>query len=221
MTGNKRKQQGKTIVGAVETLAKRNPRMNLSGRLNENVSTICGNEYNSPCIVPNLASAGHGTVYLAPGNVVGRSNAAVQNVGKFFQKGLYLPGTFVKYIPSVGLNTPGNIIIGYLDSPDLIHKWGTLAEGAQLNFIRDLNNARTCPVWQELTFPLTQPPRRRVFMIDSSILSTPDEIDQAVQGIFVWCVFGATPPSGPQTFGQLMIHARCRFEEVKSFQNPT
>lgn len=199
-------------------LARRGPRMNLSGRLNENVSHISGNEFATPATVTANSTGAHGTILLAPGNTSGRSNAAVNFVGRYFQKGLFLPGTFVKYIPSVGLNTPGNIIMGFLDSPDMIRAFSALTtQTAALNFIRDLSSARTAPVWQELTMPLTQAPRRKVFIVDPSIPSdSNDQLDQSVQGAYVWALFGATAPTADTAYGQLMIHAKMRFEEVKS-----
>lgn len=213
--GNNRRKT--SIVGTVQKLSQPSPRMNLRGRLNENVTNVCGNEYNSPCAVSPNQSIGYGQVTLAPGNVNGRSNAAVNTVGRYFQKGLYLPGTFVRYIPSVGLNTPGNIIMGFIDSPDLIRAWLALTPGNQLNFVRDLNNSKTAPVWQELSMPLTQAPRRKSFMIDPSIDFTIDAIDQSVQGYFVWVVFGVTPDTSGRDYGQLLVHCKERFEEVKSF----
>lgn len=221
MTGNKRKSSAKTVVTAVTNLARRSPRMNLSGRLNENVSFITGNEYNDPCTVAGASNSGHGQVNLIPGNTGGRSNAAVNGVGRYFQQGVYLPGTFLKYIPSVGLNTAGNIVIGFIDNPDVIRAWYALSNTARLNFVRDLNNAKTGPVWQEMTFPLTQPPRRRVFNIDPVISSSStDDLDQSCQGIFVWVIYGVVSATDAQTFGQLMIHCKTRFEEVKSFTAP-
>lgn len=218
--GNKRKEN-KTAKATVDNLSRSSPRLNIRGRLNENVTLITGNEFNTPAVVTATNTLGYGSVTLAPGNTAGRSNAAVQAVGRYFQKGVYLPGTFVRYIPSVGLNTAGNIIIGFVDNPDMMRAWQVLAPGAHLNFIRDLNNAKTAPVWQELTLNLTQVPRRRIFNIDPSVEFTNDAYDQTVQGQFLWCVYGVEATAGAdKSFGQLMIHCKNRFEEVKSFITP-
>lgn len=215
------KQKSKVVKSTVDQLSRSTPRMNLRGRLNENVSVICGNEYNTPAVVTNGNTLGYNQVLLAPGNTAGRANAAVNGVCRYFQKGVYLPGTFLRYIPAVGLNTSGNIVMGFLDNPDIIRAWFALAAGAHLNFIRDLNNAKTAPVWQELTLPLTQPPRRKLFNIDPSIdvvgAAGLDSIDQSMQGIYVWCVYGVDTTQADKTFGQLMVHCKVRVEEVKSF----
>lgn len=197
--------------------SKSNPKVNLRGRLSENVTLIAGNEYDVPASVSASNTVGYGGAALSPGNTGGRTNAAVNTVGKYFQKGVYLPGTFFKYIPSVGLNTPGNIIVGFLDSPEVIRAWYALSAGNQLNFIRDLNNARTAPVWQEMVIPLTQPPRRKTFVIDSQILDTKDDVDMSMQGLYVWCVYGVESIAASRAYGQIMIHCKERFEEVKSF----
>jgi hypothetical protein len=211
-------KQSKQAVTTVTNLSKRNPRIKLKGRLNENVSMVCGNEYN--VAAANIAgeSYGYGAVVLAPGNVSGRSNAAVQRIGQYFQKGIFLPGTSLTFIPSVGLNTPGNIIIGFLDSPEQIRFWSVLTPGSHLNFIRDLNNARTGPIWQELNFPLTQAPRRRIFTVDTALSpGDMDQVDQSMQGMWVYCVYGVPATTPATTYGQLALHCKCRFEEAKSF----
>lgn len=208
----------RTVRNTVDHLSKSTPRMRLRGRLNENVTLVSGNEFNAPATVPVGSTVGYGDVKLSPGNVAGRANAAVQTVGRYFQKGVFLPGTFVKYIPSVGLNTAGNFIIGFIDNPDLMRAWLSLTPGNHLNFIRDLNNCKTCPVWQEMTFNLTQPPRRKTFNIDPSVEFTTDAYDQSVQGFYIWCLFGVdTVTDSNKAFGQLMIHCKNKFEEVKSF----
>lgn len=211
-------KQAKQVVNTVSNLGRRTPRIKLKGQLNENVSMVCGNEYATPAANANGNSIGFGYVGLAPGNVGGRSNAAVQRIGQYFQKGIFLPGSSLTYIPSVGLNTAGNIIIGWIDSPEQIRYWSTLTAGAHLNFIRDLNNSKTGPVWQELHMPLVAPPRRKIFTVDTSVvISDMDQTDQSIQGLFVWCVYGVAPTDPGITLGQLMIHCKCRFEEAKSF----
>lgn len=208
----------KQVANTVNNLSKRTPRLRLKGNLNENVSMVCGNEYANPAANVAGETTGYGAVLLAPGNVGGRANAAVQRIGQYFQKGLFLPGTSLTYIPSVGLNTPGNIVIGFLDSPEQIRFWANLAPGQQLNFIRDLNNAKTSPVWQELHFPMVTPPRRRIFSVDTSLtLTDTDQIDQSLQGMWVYCLFGVPGTSPGTAYGQLTIHCKCRFEEAKSF----
>lgn len=216
---NKRNKASK-VKDTVDYLSRATPRMNLRGRLNENVTILSGNEYDEPPRVNAGQTLGYGEVQLSPGNISGRSNAAVNNVGRYFQKGLYLPGTFIKYIPAVGLNTNGNIIMGFIDSPDLMRIWTTLTAGSQLNFIRDLSSAKTGPLWQELTFPITQQPRRKNFMVDSFIAENIDSLDLAVQGLVVWCIYGVDTPVADKTFGQLQVHCKLKFEEVKSFLNP-
>lgn len=220
MAGTKRTQR--TARETVDKHSQRSPRVNLRARLNENVSHISGNEYNVGAIVPSGSSLGYGSVSLAPGNLAGRANAAINGVGRYFQKGLYLPGTFVRYIPSVGLNTPGNIIIAWLDNPDMIRAWNLLSAGAHLNFIRDVSNAKTGPVWQELTVPLTQPPRRKTFMVDPQLdFQSNTEVDLSCQGLFIFCVFGTDISLvDDKTYGQLLVHCKMRFEEVKSFVTP-
>lgn len=220
MVRNRANSNTNTARNVVDQLSRPSPRMKLRGKLNENVTLVSGNEYNVAATVSAGATVGQGFVLLAPGNSGGRANAAVQTVGRYFQKGLYLPGTFVRYIPSVGLNTPGNIIMGFIDSPDLIRLWLALAPGSHLNFIRDLNNSKTSPVWQELTFNLTQPPRRKTFMVDPAIDTNIDAIDQSVQGYIVYCVFGVDTALADKAYGQLLIHCKERFEEVKSFVAP-
>lgn len=215
MTKSRNKQ---TIKKSIDSLSRPNLKVNLRGRLNENVTIVAGNEYDTTAAAAAGQTIGYGQVALAPGNATGRTNAPVQNVGRYFQKGLFLPGTFLRYIPSCGLNTTGNIIIAWIDNPDVIRAWNSVTPGNHLTFVRNIANAKVSPLWQEMTMPLTQAPRRKTFNIDPTIAFTTSDIDQSVQGFFVWCVYSA--PAGTTvatTYGQLMVHTKCKFEEVKSF----
>nr|WRQ65567.1 structural protein [Tolivirales sp.] len=212
------RKTGETAKKTVTQYSQRKPRLNLRGTLNSNTVLLTGNEYNHAIKTPVTATDGVVSVFLAPGNAWNRTNAPVQKVGALFQKGIYLPGTKLTYIPSVGLNTPGNIIIGFLDSPVMIENYFSKTTDAdRIAFLYDLGNFKTGPVWQQMEYPLTQPPRRKVFITDNSISAAMIDYDLSMQGMWIVAVAGTNAGgSGGTTVGQLVIHCRCKFEEVKS-----
>lgn len=208
-----------TAKKVVDSLARRNPRPNLRASLNSNVTHIRGNEYNEPLRIPVGESSGVKNVVLAPGNTNGRANAPVNAIGNKFQLGVYLPGTKVTYIPSVGLNTPGNIAMVFIDSSTAIASYLSLTtDAARQNFIFDSAGVKTGPVWQQMDYPINRAPRRRLFSTDITVTDQ-SEIDQSIQGYLLTCVFAADVNSGstPKVVGQLVVHCNMRFEEVRSF----
>lgn len=213
------KAKVQTIVKETAQRSRRQPRLNLRGALNASQVTLSGNEYNEPLKAAATTTEGVKPVWLAPGNNYIRANAAVNKVGNLFQKGVYLPGTKLTYIPAVGLNTPGNVVIGFVDSPTMMEAYfAKTSDAERLAFIFDLGNVKTGPVWQQMEYPLTQPPRRKMFTVDSTIAGNLDGYDQSVQAMFLVGVFGTTQAgAGGTVVGQLVIHCKTRFEEVKSF----
>lgn len=218
MAPRRKQKDAKTIVKTVEQMSRRMPRQRLRAVLDDNVSVITGNQYLTAPVVDTAQTLGYGKLALSPGNPGGLTVAPVENVAKRYQNGLYLPGTRLDYIPAVGLNTAGNIIIGYIDSPQVMLKWAGLAAGTQLAFIQGLGNVRTGPLWQPLTFPLPPNTRRKDYVIDATLtLNDTNELDLAAQGFFVWCAYGLTAPAAALTVGQLVLHTKMRCRELVGF----
>lgn len=205
------------IVKTVEQQSTRRPRPNLRASLTDNTSIITGNQYLADIKVTSTNTLGYGKLTLAPGNNAGFASAPVEGIAKQFQNGLYLPGTRLDYYPSVGLTTQGNVAIAYIDSPTLMKAFHSLSAGQQLAFIQSIGNVKTGPIWQPMTFTMPQSTRRKDYVVDPSIsLSDTNELDLAVQGMYLWVAYGLVTQTSDLTFGQMVLHTRMRCRELTS-----
>lgn len=207
-----------TIRKTVDTLAKTMPKMRMRGLLNENSCTLRGNEFLNPATVTATNTVGYGYNMLAAGIDTLMDSSPITAIGKGFQFCLYLPGTTMTYHPACGLNQIGSIVMGYIDSPQVMRNWFNLSPGSHLQFLRQLPNSKSGPLWQELTVPIhTGKPRRSKFQNDPVVPNDTNELDLAAQGLFVWCIFNVSPaPTANTTYGQLIQHTNVRYLEAKS-----
>lgn len=115
----------------------------------------------------------------------------VATVGGLYQQYLFKPGTAFNYVPSVGLNTAGNIVVGWIDNPEMISNY-LLGTTATRNAITtSLANIKVYPIWQAFSYPLTAAPRRKRFDVNVNVTTSENEMDRSTQGLFVWSVLGA------------------------------
>lgn len=124
------------------------------------------------------------------------ATSAINAVGGLYQQYLFRPGTAFNYVPSVGLTTPGNIIIGWLDNPELMAQFVNGNISQRQAIVNTLANAKVYPLWQAFSMPLTAPPRLKKFDVNDTFetnagvqLST--EFQRSCQGMWVYNIFSA------------------------------
>lgn len=115
----------------------------------------------------------------------------VGGVSSLYNTYKYLPGTVFHYVPSVGVTTPGNVWIAWIDNPEIM----SFAEGLVLtstawsDFVRTQSNAKCYPLWQSFTYSMPTDSRRKRFDVNNTIDYTNDNLlDRSVQGLFVVAV---------------------------------
>lgn len=118
----------------------------------------------------------------------------ISTVGGLYQQYLFRPGTAFNYVPSVGLTTSGNILVGWLDNPEVMAAYLSANTAARATIVQSLANTKIYPIWQQFSYPLTSAPRLKKFDVNGTIvLSTPDELQRSSQGFFVFSVINAPP----------------------------
>jgi hypothetical protein len=108
----------------------------------------------------------------------------------------YLPGTMFHYVPQVSMSTSGIVYTAFIDNPEIFVAWhnGTTAE--RIALIRGINNCRTYPIWQQFSWALTEPPRRRMFDCNATMdVGSVDALDRSWQGAWLYAVDGAPATS--------------------------
>lgn len=117
----------------------------------------------------------------------------ISTVGGLYQQFLFKPGTTFNYVPSVGLTSPGNVMVGWLDNPELISQYIDGSTATKISIVQSLANIKIYPIWERFTYALTAPPRMKRFDVNDTFTvgaSNPSEFQRSCQGMFVYYVFG-------------------------------
>lgn len=138
-----------------------------------------------------LSSSATGEVRSARSYIVGNSNGLSSLIGPDicaqYSSGKFLPGTKVRWEPSVSFNTTGRIFVGFTDNPEVVDATGGLTNAQIATFVRSLGNVISFPVWQETEIPFPTKLRRKRFDTNSTVVSTVDVLDRCMQTfMFIW-----------------------------------
>lgn len=151
-------------------------------------------KYHSIGITVNTTAAGLGATQrrYAPGYSTGLSNAVGPTVAASYSTGKFLPGTAIRWEPSVSFTTTGRVYVGFTDNPEVMVALDSITSESQaVNAVKGLENVRSFPVWQEtdISFPTTL--RRRRFDVNESMAVNVDVYDRSIQQYMYIVVEGA------------------------------
>ncbi len=110
------------------------------------------------------------------------------------------------YTPAVGTTTLGTVFMAYIDNPEIISKvvTGTYSAATIGQLAQSGSNSTSLPVWQQGSLTMNRPPRRKLFSIDSTTVSSTLEVDRVHQGAFIVAYFGPAA-AGTTILGHLSI----------------
>lgn len=141
------------------------------------------------------------------GDLVNGSGASIVS---FYSTGKFLPGTSIKWEPSVSFTTSGRVIIGFTDNPEIISAIYTLASNVGVSYapylaaVKGLGSVRSFPVWQETNVPFPSRLRRKRFDINAAVSATQvDTLDRSAQTVMFVAVEGAPVST---TLGSFWYH---------------
>lgn len=148
--------------------------------------------------------------YYVPGYSGDLVNGSGASICSFYSTGKFLPGTTIKWEPSVSFTTSGRVIVGFTDNPEIISSINTLGNNASANYaaylaaVKGLGSVRSFPVWQETTIPFPTRIRRKRFDVNIAINATlVDVLDRSVQTAMFVAVEGAPVST---TLGSFWFH---------------
>lgn len=173
---------------------RRNPsKMKVSGRIGNN-TTIRGTELVGT-VTTNASGAAALVIPLIGGSTIGLQNlfSPLQQVAKLYNQFVF-QHSLIRYIPSVGLTTPGNVTIAFINNTEamsyVLESGRTFTELQSMAFGQ--SNAVTHPVWHEFTYAMNLPARRKRFDINSTnAIINIDTIERDCQGVFVIIISGS------------------------------
>lgn len=146
--------------------------------------------YSAPGNVITTDANGQGKEYrrYIPGYGIGLSNSIGSDLVAAYSSAKFLPGTKIRWEPSVSFSTSGRVFVGFTDNPEVMVAAEALSNTAYANFIRGLGNVTSFPVWQEteISFP-TRLRRKRFDTNSTATTGTVDIYDRSAQTfMFVW-----------------------------------
>jgi hypothetical protein len=212
------KMKGSSSKAAVtvSNRARGNMRPKIRGQLGAN-TILTGNELMEPLVQGATATLGARFYPLIAGNTEGRAITVFSNTARNFQKFLYEPGTTLHYQPAVGLNTAGTVYVAYIDNPEFISTYYSLAAAQRISAIKTVANVKAFPVWQDFTLPISGTPRQKRFSNDVTVTFR----NRCCQGCFIVGVEGLdlqeTGTTTSKTIGTVYLSQRLRLEQLSSY----
>lgn len=157
-----------------------------------------------------LANQGAVARFYIPGYPADLVNGSGASVCSFYSTAKFLPGTGVRWEPSVSFTTAGRLIVGFTDNPEVIAAIDVLKANIGTTYapylaaVKGLGSVRSFPAWQEtsITFPTRL--RRKRFDCNATVnVQAIDVLDRCCQTVMFVAVEGAPAST---TLGSFWYH---------------
>lgn len=147
------------------------------------------------------------------------TSAGAEVVG-FYSSARFMPGTRVKWEPSVSFTTSGRIYVGFTDSPEVANTINTAMEAVQTAAtvaaaqaaydtysasVKALGSTISFPVWQETEIPFPTRMRRKRFDVNEAAATGIDTLDRSMQTAMFVAAEGV-PTAGTTVLGNFWYH---------------
>lgn len=155
--------------------------------------------------------------FYIPGYTGQIANSAGPGIVSAYSTGKFMPGTKIRWEPSVSFTTSGRVLVGFTDNPEiasiieglyaLFVSTGLAADyAAYANAVRGLGSTISFPVWQETDVPFPTRIRRKRFDINRSIgVGVTDNLDRCMQ-TSMWAAFEGAPNTAGIALGNFHYH---------------
>lgn len=160
----------------------------------------------------DAAGLATGRRLYAPGDAANLSNSVGPTICSYYSTGKFLPGTKVRWEPSVSFTTTGRVYVGFTDNPEVMSAFIALTTpAAAINAVKGLGDVISFPVWQEtdITFPSST--RRKMFDVNANITNNVDVLDRSAQRFMLFAIESAPATT---TLGQMWYHDKIALEGI-------
>lgn len=146
--------------------------------------------------------------------------SAGAEVVSFYSSARFMPGSRVKWEPSVSFTTSGRVYVGFTDSPEVAQTINAALETVQTALtvaaaqaaydtysasVKALGSTISFPVWQETEIPFPTRMRRKRFDVNETTVSTIDTLDRSMQ-IAMFVAVEGVPTAGTTVLGNFWYH---------------
>lgn len=149
-----------------------------------------------------------------PGNSNHLSNTIGPSVVGFYATGKFLPGTKLRWEPSVPFTVSGRIYVAFIDNPEVMAAFQSLPTAISwVNAVKGIGAVVSFPVWQEtdVTFPTLT--RRKRFDINVNTTVDANVYDRSAQTFMVAGVDGAPAST---SLGSFWFHDKVSVEGMNA-----
>lgn len=152
--------------------------------------------------------------YYTPGSSNRLTSFVGPEVVSNYSTGKFLPGTKIRWEPSVSFTTSGRIYVGFTDNPEVMTRIATLGTLADwVNAVQSMGGMISFPVWQETEINFPTRCRRKYFDTNVNASFTVDELDRTCQTMMVCGVNGAPATT---TLGSFWFHDKVAVEGLQN-----
>nr|WRQ65617.1 hypothetical protein [Tolivirales sp.] len=162
-------------------------------------------------------SDGNGYIkrYYVPGNTNNLTNSVGPSLVSAYSVAKFLPGTKVRWEPSVTFNTSGRVFVGFTDNPEVVTAFDALPTvAAVVAAVKGLGDVLSFPVWQETDISFPTRLRRKLFDINQNTISSTDTLDRCMQIYMIAAVEGV---DGVVSTGSFWFHDVVQASGIQPF----
>lgn len=193
------------VTGGVRRRRLKTPRMNQNGSAIE-YSALGGT------VVTDAAGFWTGGRPYVPGTRNSLTNTVGPDIVAYYSTAKFLPGTKVRWEPSVSFNTTGRVYVGFTDNPEVMATIVGLTGANYINAVKGLGDVISFPIWQETEVSFPTKLRRKMFDVNAAITVTDvNAMDRSAQTFFFAAIDGA--PS-LNSMGSFWFHDRVAVEGI-------
>lgn len=151
-----------------------------------------------------------------PGYSATIANSVGPSVVSYYSTAKFLPGTKIRWEPSVSFNTTGRVYVGFTDNPEVMVAFNTIATVADwVNQVKGLGDLESFPIWQETEITVPTKLRRKMFDTNQNVVNTStDVLDRCCQIYMVAAVEGA-PVAAEIDVGSFWYHDKLTVEGLQ------
>lgn len=159
-----------------------------------------------------------------PGLVPPLASTIGPQIVSSYSSAKFLPGTKIRWEPSVSFNTTGRVYAGFTDNPEVVLQieqlFATaLVSGLAIDWaayasaVKGLGNVVSWPVWQETEVAFPTRLRRKMFDTNETVSANVDLYDRCMQTAMFSVVEGLNVTTNP---GGFWFHDKLQIEGLHS-----
>lgn len=189
-----KKQSNPLIRAANAQRSRGNPSFRVQGAVGSDQTVL---KYNA--VGDNIATGGGGEAHYVrwyiPGSPLALLGSAGNDVASYYSTGVFRPGTTAKWVPYVGYQTSGRVLVTYTDNPEIMASAVAWTDSQRLAFIRSSSRGVNFPIYEEKVIAVPTMTRRKRFDVNNSVdASNVDVLDRSSQVMMI-CAIVAGPAS--------------------------